>query len=561
MTARTVLLVENEPVLAVLTRMDLENLGYQVLSTSNGAEAIQIAKDTHPDIVLMDFQLDGELDGADTADEIQNRFQIPVIFLTGCTDIVKIQKCLATKPFGFIRKPCRTEELQRAIEHVAFQESLLQRFQHSELYPYHDQLTGLPNRRLLIEEMRMALKSNSDFAVFYIDVDRFKRINNGFGYPAGDRFLQLLAAKFEIFRRPGDPLARVGSDEFAILMNPVRNINDARAYADAIHSLMKAPFPLNGKDFYATLRIGISYSKSGYHDPESMLNDAEAAMHQSRDTAENTAVFNREIHTQTLECFHMENELRKAMSRNEFAVHYQPIVQLSPYKITGFEALLRWNHPELGIIEAADIIPIAEKAGLILPIGTWVLEEACKQLAKWQDLDPDLSIHVNLCAKHFLQEHLVSDIKRILAQTQIEPSRLKIEITENFVIDYTESVLSTMMELQALKIGLQIDDFGKGYSSLSYLHQFPIDALKIDRSFIECLDDSAGSSKIVEMIVNLGNKLHLNVIAEGVETSSQLLHIVQAGCRSVQGYLFSVPVDAEKATRLLSGDSQRPFAA
>jgi diguanylate cyclase (GGDEF)-like protein len=559
---RKILLVENEPLIAVLTRMDLENLGFKIEVATTAADAIQLAREFRPDLIFMDYKLDGERTGAEAADEIQDQLQIPIIFVTGSTDIKNVQKCLATKPVGFIHKPARTEDLERAIEHVAHLKSLLERFQHSERYPYHDELTGLSNRRLLIEEIRLAFQAHSQFAVLYIDIDRFKRINNSLGFPWGDQFLKLFASKLEVHRRPAYQIARVGSDEFAILMNDTRNLGDAISYAETIHSLMNSPFLLNEQEVFATLNIGIVHcGKSGYDDPESILNDAETAMHQSIAAGKNTAVFNRKIHSQTLEHFHLENQLHKGMIRKEFAVYYQPIVQLNPYKITGFEALLRWNHPTLGLIEANEIVPVAEKAGVILPLGTWVLEEACEQLASWQPLDPDLSIHVNLSAKHFLQQNLVSDVKRILEQTRIEPSRLKIEITENFVIDYTESVLNTMIELQSLNIGLQIDDFGKGYSSLSYLHQFPLDALKIDRSFVQSMGENAGSREIIEMIVSLGKKLQLKVIAEGVETSSELRQIQDAGCQYVQGYLFSVPVDAREATKLLLDDTQKPFAA
>lgn len=562
MACKTILLVENEPLISVLTRMELENLGYEVESTPRGNEAIRLAETDRPDVVLMDFQLDGDMDGAQAAEEIQNRLKIPVIFLTGCSDTNNIQKCLATKPFGFIRKPCKNVDIQKAIEHAAFVQQLMNELPDIAKYPLHDGLTGLPTRRLLMKEIEKAQKKEASFAVLYIDIDRLKQINDGFGYDAGDQFLQLFAARLEALRRPGDCLARIGSDEFVIFMRRVRIEKDAVDFAAGIHKIMQSPAQICGEDIFASVRIGIVEDNTGYDNPEQILRDAESAMLQCREAGtSSTAVFDRQMHSRAIESYQLENDLRRAVDRDELAVYYQPIVQLSPYKIVGFEALLRWHHPELGTIHPTEIIPLAEKAGLMLSIGMWVLEVACSQLAEWNRIDPELCMHVNLSSKHLLQQNLISDIRKILDETGLQPSRLRVEITENDAIHFTESVLGTLAGLQSLNIGVEIDDFGKGYSSLSYLHHLPIDALKIDRSFIECVHKESESSEIVEMIVGLGKKLRLKVIAEGVETSAQLEQVQMAGCQLVQGYLFSPAVNAEQAGLLLADQSFKPFAA
>ncbi len=569
---KRILLVENDVVLGVLTKLELEDLGYEVLEiAATGEKAIEIAKANKPDLILMDVKLDGKLNGAEAAEEIHNYARIPVIFLTGTSDSETVQKCLASKPQGYLQKPCRRDDLREALDQAFYQENFLEQLKKEQMESdlLRDSLTGLPNRVLIQERIRQALEDDHPFAVLYLDIDRFKQINDILGHNHGNKVLQLFAAKLETCKRHGDCIARLGNDEFAIFLNRVADGQDAIDQASRIQILLNSPLVVNRQELFVTVSIGIVHSDIGYRDAEDILRDAETASHKAKALGKScNAIFDRTMYSEMLELFHLQNDLRRGFDRNELAVYYQPIVQLDTNRITGFEALVRWHHPQLGLIGATEIIPLAEEMGLLLPIGKWVLEEACKQLAEWRDmLDPDLSIHVNLSAKHLLEEDLVDEIKRILKETGLPPHSLKIEITENFVLNYTESVMKTLMDLQELKIGLQIDDFGTGYSSLSYLHQFPIDTLKIDRSFVERVDLDPGASEIVGMIVMLGKKLNLNVIAEGVETEEQLDQIQQSGCDQVQGYIFSVPLEASEALRLLSefnyDDSHpsEPFAA
>jgi diguanylate cyclase (GGDEF)-like protein len=569
---KRILLVENDTVLAVLTKLELQDLGYDVLQiAATGEKAIQLALENRPDLILMDVKLNGQLDGAEAAIRIRKHLHIPIIFLTGSTDSEIVQKCLASKPYGYLQKPCRREDLQEAIEQAFLQQNLLQRLkeEQTENDLLRDSLTGLPNRVLIQERIQRALDARESFALLYLDIDRFKQMNDLLGQDQGDRILQLFAAKLEASKRHGDCVARLRNDEFAIFVNRVDDDQDAIDHASRTQLLLNSPLVVNGEELFITVSIGVVHSDIGYRNAEDILRDAETAKQKAKTLGKScNAVFDRDMYSEMLELFHLQNDLRRGFERNELAVYYQPIVQLDTHRITGFEALVRWHHPQLGLIGATEIIPLAEEMGLMLSIGKWVLEEACKQLAEWHErLDPTLSIHVNLSSKHLLEEDLVPEIKQILQETGLPPSSLKIEITEHSVMNHTETVLKTLNDLQALNISLQVDDFGTGYSSLSYLHRFPIDALKIDRSFVERVDLDPQASEIVGMIVNLGKKLTLNIIAEGVETEEQLDQIQQIGCDQVQGFFYSVPVEPSEAFQLLTEFNEHdshpsePFAA
>ena len=568
MAKELILLVENDPLVAVVTRLELETLGYQVVGAKEGTEAISIADQERPDVILMDFQLDGPLNGAETASRILAQQKVPIIFLTGRSDSETVQKCLAVKADGYLRKPCSPEQLQEAIESALLNQTLLQTSQQPQTDALHDTLTGLPTKFLLLENIQRKLDAHeTDFAILYLDINRFRWINDTYGHHAGDDFLKQFAAKLEGTREHGNCAARIGSDEFAVLLTKTYDGTEAVYQAERIHHLLTGPIPICGESIFVTVSIGVAHANEEYSNGETLLADAETALHEARQNgAATTVLFDRRMLSHTRDAFQLGNELSRAMGSRQLAVYYQPIVDIESGRVSGFEALVRWIHPRLGLLQAADFLGIAEQTGLILPIGRWVLREACVQLAEWQRAHPDLSMHVNLSARHLMQHDLVSEIKRILKETQIPPQSLKIEITENFVIEYTEQVLQRLVDLQSLQIGLQIDDFGKGYSSLSYLHQFPIEALKIDKSFIESTGriGDASSYEIVETIVGLAKRLRLQVIAEGVETDVQLKRVLRAGCDRVQGYLFSEAVDAAAAMDLMRNfelDDNPPFAA
>jgi diguanylate cyclase (GGDEF)-like protein len=426
---------------------------------------------------------------------------------------------------------------------------------------FHDALTTLPNRTLLTENLRFVIeraKNHEDyqFAVLFLDLDRFKNVNDSLGHSIGDQLLIAMARRLESCIREGDIVARLGGDEFAILLDGIPHANEAKNMAGRIQERLASPFNLSGHEVFTTTSIGIALSSTGYDHPENILRDADTAMYRAK--AQGKAcyeVFDKGMHTHAVYVLKMENDLRRALEREEFRVVYQPIVALDNGQLAGFEALIRWQHPERGFVSPSDFIPLAEDTGLIVPIGLWILRKACQQLAKWQWQvagSRELFMSVNLSSKQAAQPTLVTEIHDILEETNVEARHLKLEITESAVMDNAEMSARLLKRLKALGVQLSIDDFGTGYSSLGYLHRFPVNTLKIDRSFVGRIGEAAENIEIVRTIVSLAENLGMEVVAEGVETLSQLTQLRKLNCRYGQGYLFSRPVDPESVTSWIS---------
>jgi diguanylate cyclase (GGDEF)-like protein/PAS domain S-box-containing protein len=429
---------------------------------------------------------------------------------------------------------------------------------------FHDALTGLPNRAFFVEQLQIALngarrRPDRMFAVLFLDLDRFKIINDSIGHMCGDQLLIGIARRLRACLRPEDLIARLGGDEFTILLNDLTSVKDAIGVAERIQKQVSRSFNLSGYETFTTGSIGIALSNSSYDRPEDLLRDADTAMYQAKALGKaQHVIFDVAMHTRALNTLQLETDLRRAMDRKEFFLQYQPIVSLSTGTLSGFEALVRWRHPERGMIPPADFISVAEETGLIVPIGQWVLSEACSQLRSWQlqaVSDAPLSISVNLSSKQFAHPGLLEQIIQILVMTGLDPRALKLEITESVVMENVEAAAGMLERLRALGVELSIDDFGTGYSSLSYLHRLPIDTLKIDRSFVGRIEES-DNKEIVRTIVTLARTLGKGVVAEGVETREQLSLLRELNCDSAQGYLFSRPVDPDVALGLIRNMSQ-----
>lgn len=428
----------------------------------------------------------------------------------------------------------------------------------------YDPLTGLPNRILFMDRLAHSLRRfkrhrEYDFAVLLLDLDRFKIVNDSLGHHIGDKLLIELAQRLNLCVRDGDTVARFGGDEFTILLDEITDVSDATRVAERIQEALQSPFILDGHEVFTSASVGIALSATGYDIPNDVVRDADTAMNRAKALGKaRHEMFDRAMHTQSSRRLQLETDLRRAVEREEFEVFYQAIVDLADENIIGFEALVRWTHPERGRVFPDEFVGIAEETGLILPIDRYVMREACRQTKEWQEKFGPLSISVNLSAKQFALRDIVYVIDSVLQDTGLAPTDLKLEITESALMDNQDSAAEIFHEIKKRNVQLGLDDFGTGYSSLSYLHRFPLDTLKIDRSFVSRMNESPGEHEaIVRTIVNLAQNLKFKTVAEGIETIDQLHSLQKLDCLYGQGYYFSKPMPAAEAEQLLKENRQK----
>ncbi|MBD1839294.1 EAL domain-containing protein [Coleofasciculus sp. FACHB-501] len=458
-------------------------------------------------------------------------------------------------------------------------------------HAFYDSLCGLPNRTLFLERLASQIKhsqryKDSLFAVLFLDLDRFEMVKYSLGHLVSDQLLIATARKLMTCLRPTDTLARIGTDEFAILLEDIHDVSDAIRVVEQIQGELNSPFNLDGREVFTTTSIGIAFAGKGQEGwepvrkasapmplcpsapshnnllprPQDLLRAADTAMYHARLEGKGRyVVFHRAMHTLAVAHLQLETDLRRAIIATEFQLYYQPIVELATGKIKAFEALVRWNHPTRGMVPPSEFIPVAEDTGLIIPLGTWVLNEACRQLKVWQQqysTTQGLAISVNLSGKQFSQPNLIEQIDRILRKTGLDGHYLKLEITESCLLENAEAAAILLWQLRDRNIQLSIDDFGTGYSSLNYLHRFPVNTLKIDRSFVNRMGAGGKDAEIVKAIVALAHNLGMSVTAEGIETAQQLAQLKALQCERGQGYFFSKPVDNGAAGQLILAQLQ-----
>jgi predicted signal transduction protein with EAL and GGDEF domain len=577
--ALRVLIADDDALTRRLLQATLEQAGYKVVAVENGHVALEyLSSKVGPRLALLDWLMPG-LNGLEVCREIRRHSEYPYIYmilLTARTSKVDVVRGLEAGADDYLTKPFDLEELKARLR---CGERILKLEDKVTYDALHDPLTRLPNRAFFLERLTLCvgwgmLHPEYKFAVLSVDMDRFKVVNDSLGISAGDWLLVQIAERLlgsirqddALLRssnvgEPGDQLdgsgvlARLGGDKFTILLDNIRNASEGIRVAERIQQSIQAPFDIDGQKVFTTASVGIAFSGTGYSAAEDMLGDANTAMARAKILGKaRYEMCDPSMHATAAGRFRLETDLRRATEKREFLVHYQPIVSLIDFRIAGFEALVRWQRPGFGVVMPGGFISAAEDTGLILWIGQWILQEACRQICAWNlqfPCTPPFTIAVNISAKQFGQANLVSQIGQILSETGLAPEALRLELTESVTMRDEERTTRILSELRKLGVCLCIDDFGTGYSSLSYLRRFALDILKIDRSFVTDMLNNGESQEIVKTILSLGRNLRMKVVAEGVETREQMTLLKSLGCEFAQGYLFSRPLESAAVARTL----------
>ncbi|MBS1816114.1 MAG: EAL domain-containing protein [Acidobacteria bacterium] len=564
-----IILADDDPVSRRLVQRVLETAGYNVHCTKDGRHALELLRSEQgPSLAILDWNMP-EIDGPGVCRTIKTESGHPnvyVILLTSRESMQDLVKGFSSGADDYLIKPTHPEELKARVR--AGERILL--LQHTLMHEArHDPLTKLANRKHFIEQLertsRRSRQQDGRFAVLFVDIDRFKAINDSIGHLAGDELICGLAERLTSCirsasgsqegggRAGNDMVARVGGDEFVILLDPVSSVGDATRVAERIHEALKQPFKIAGESLVITASIGISVNTDDSKEPKDLLLDADTAMYKAKAAGHGRyRVCDSRMHHAAVDRLTFESDLRRAVEMKQFQVFYQPIVSLVDEHLEGFEALVRWDRPGFGIVTPDKFIPMAEDTGLIVPLGEWVLREACRQTQQWNEsFNTRLKIAVNVSAKQFAKAGFLNMVLQALDDSGLMNDRLALELTESLTMVNADRIMPVLNALRANNVRLSCDDFGTGFSSLSYLHRLPLNTLKIDRSFVSQSTTLPEAKGIVEAIVTLGHKLRMDVVAEGVEDDTQVAWLKSLGCESAQGYFFAKPTSAEQMQKAL----------
>jgi len=555
----TLLLVDDEEMNRDALSRRLARKGYTVLTADSGPRALELVDTHRVDAVLLDVMMPG-MSGIETLRhlrKVRSVVDLPVIMVTAKDRNEDVVEALDLGANDYVTKPINFD--------VA-----LARIRTQVTARRVDPLTGLPNRLMFSDRLERLLARNATqagdrpgFAVFFLDVDRFKNVNDTLGHQAGDELLTGIVQRLKESLRATDvvarveddvTLARLGGDEFTILLDRVATPQEAEAVAARLQGAVARPFVIKGCEVFASISIGIVMSDARYQAAPDMLRDADTAMYRAKALGKaRCAVFDTSMLVAAEHRLQLEADLRHALERGEFTIHYQPIVTLSDEKLCAFEALIRWNHPTRGLVSPVEFIPIAEETGMIVPIGHWVLDAACRQMREWDRQLPacaGLKINVNLSARQCIHPDLLRSVAEVLERTGLAPQRLKLEVTESMLLESSGVVSKALNGLHAMGVQLGLDDFGTGYSSLSYLRQFPFQTLKIDRSFVNAIGEGE-SVELIRAILSMGVALAMDVTAEGIETAAQAALLRKLACGTGQGFYYHRPLPRDDALELL----------
>ncbi|GAA0855046.1 two-component system response regulator [Aliiglaciecola litoralis] len=572
-----VLVCDDDLTYLMIMRDTLEVEGFEVFEASDGEIALSEFFKVSPDIVLLDVKMP-LLSGFDVCQKIRSSEQgadTPVLMVTGADDYKSVESAFAAGATDFLPKPIKWPMVTHRINYMLRSRQAVVNLQKSEerlrYLAYYDPLTGLPNRQHFKEQLEvivnLAKRGNYHVAVFFIDLDRFKRINDTLGHSYGDKLLQLVAKKLQVNLRQSDmvlrtsddantsELARLGGDEFTIVLSNVGSTDGVSVVAQRLINELSEPIKLEQYEVVVTPSIGISIYPHDGDNVETLIKNADAAMYFAKESGRGCFKFYSEsLNSKAIDRLKIEESMREALKNDDFELYYQPQVKLSDGSISHVEALIRWRHPERGLISPGEFIPIAEDSGLIVEIGRWVLNTACVQAKHWQNTLPNpIRVAVNISARQFKSASFSDEVAEVLLRTDLPAELLELELTESAVMNNVKENIIRLHSLKSMGVSLSVDDFGTGYSSLSYLKRFPIDTLKIDRSFIIDISNDENDEAIVAAILALANSLKLNIVAEGVETLRQLETLKKLGAQSIliQGYYFHRPMPANDCEQVL----------
>jgi len=555
----SVLLVEDNAADARLVRemlVDVGNAAYDLQVTDCLSNALELIVQCHLDILLLDLSLPDSV-GLSSIAEIQTRApDLPIIVLSGLNDEQIALDAVHNGAQDYLVKGENNGALlSRSMRYAIERKRSEQRLAYLAQY---DSLTDLPNRLLFRDRLEQALKHAQRKSLFvglmFLDLDHFKDINDTLGHEIGDKLLTSAANRIQQCVREEDTVARLGGDEFTVIVSGIDDIKDVKSVAEKINRSIAEPFSIDGKAVYVSTSIGISIYPENGENADTLTKNADMALYAAKDKGRSTyQLFESKMKTEVARRLALVTQLRQAMKRDEFVLHYQPQYDVLTSELVGMEALLRWQNPKLGIVEPAVFVPLLEETGLIIEVGEWVIRSACKQQREWLKAGhKPLRIAVNLSARQFRQRNLVMLVKEILNETAMDPEYLQLEITESALIVDSDHNLDILSGLHQLGIKLSIDDFGTGFSSLSYLRLFPFDALKVDRSFVKTITIDPNGAAIVGAVIALAHSLQLRIVAEGVELGKELDFLQQQGCDEVQGFLFATPLTVENCYNLFN---------
>jgi diguanylate cyclase (GGDEF)-like protein len=549
-----VVLADDDPSIRLMVRHVLESEDFDIIEASDGLEAIKAVEKYHPALILLDAVMPG-IDGFTTCQQIKEKghTDIPVMMITGLDDDASVERAYEVGAIDFITKPIKWAVLKHRVKSVVAKVIAERKV---ELLAYQDTLTGLPNRLLFADRLEQAVirseRSKTSMALMLIDIDDFKLVNDSFGHDAGDKLIKAVGHLIAKSLRRADTIARLGGDEFAVIIEGIDSADDAISIADNLTTILEHNVRLDDQETYTSASIGISVYPDDGRDARTLLKNADTAMFRAKENGRHCFQFYKpEMSVSAMERLELENSLKAAFENDEFLVHYQPVIDIHKNEVVGVEALLRWQHPDKGMIQPSDFITVIEDCGLIVAVGDWLISTVCKQIRVWQDSGLEKqNISINLAARQFKEQDLVALFKQAFAENNIDGSSLSVEVTERTLIENIGEVEGTLKKLRDLGVKVLLDDFGTGYASLAYLKEFPVDVVKIDRAFIAGIPDNEEDSAIVDAIAGLTRGLKLRLLAEGVENERQLNVLKSIGCQYGQGYYWS---------KALPGDEYEQF--